>query len=83
MTRALLIQLSDELERQLTAQAERLNVSLESLILRSLAQSVNQTATDEADPILPLIGTLRLETSTQGENHDQLEGEKLGSLCSA
>ena len=62
MARTLVIELPDDLEYQLTSEAQRLNVSLESLILQLLAQSINQTATDEADPILPLIGILRLET---------------------
>ncbi len=77
MARKLVIELPDDLECQLTSEAQRLNVSLESLVLQSLAQSVNQTSTDEADPILPLIGTLRLENSDLGEKHDQYLSQAL------
>jgi hypothetical protein len=77
MAKTLVLELPDDLEQQLTAQAQKLNVSLESLILQSLTQSVNQVASVEADPISPLIGTLRLETSDLGENHDQYLSQAL------
>lgn len=72
MAKTLVLELPDDLEQQLTAQAEKLNVSLESLILQSLTQSVNQVPSVEADPISPLIGTLRLETSDRASCPPQL-----------
>lgn len=39
MAKTLTIQLSDELESKLTAQAQKLNLSLKDLILQSLSQS--------------------------------------------
>jgi len=77
MGRKLVIELPNDLENQLTAQAESLNVSLENLILQSLAQLVNSAESAQADPILPLIGTLRLENSDLGENHDQYLSQAL------
>ncbi|MCC5630716.1 hypothetical protein LC613_23045 [Nostoc sphaeroides CHAB 2801] len=71
MAKTLTIQLSDELESKLTAQAEKLNLSLEDLILQSLSESAKQENISEFDPILPLIGTLKFENSDVGENHDQ------------
>lgn len=67
MAKTLTIQFSDDLERQLSAQAEQLNLSLEDFIMQSLAQS----DTSESDPILPLLGTLRFELSDLGKNHDK------------
>lgn len=71
MAKILTIQLSDELESKLTAQAKKLNLSLEDLILQSLSQSVKQENISEFDPILPLIGTLKFDNSHVGENPDQ------------
>ncbi|MEH2206372.1 MAG: hypothetical protein V7K53_20200 [Nostoc sp.] len=71
MAKTLTIQLSDDLESKLTAQAQKLNLSLEDLILQSLSQSAKQENISEFDPILPLLGTLKFDTSDVGENHDQ------------
>ncbi|MEH2271707.1 MAG: hypothetical protein V7K68_25330 [Nostoc sp.] len=71
MAKTLTIQLSDDLENKLTAQAEKLNLSLEDLILQSLSQSAKQENISEFDPILPLLGTLKFDNSDVGENHDQ------------
>ncbi|QFS46738.1 hypothetical protein [Nostoc sphaeroides] len=71
MAKTLTIQLSDDLENKLTAQAQKLNLSLEDLILQSLSQSAKQENISEFDPILPLLGTLKFHNSDVGENHDQ------------
>ena len=71
MAKTLTIQLSDDLESKLTAQAQNLNLSLEDLILQSLSQSAKQENISELDPILPLLGTLTFDNSDIGENHDQ------------
>ncbi|MDZ8070380.1 MAG: hypothetical protein RMY64_33020 [Nostoc sp. DedQUE08] len=71
MAKTLTIQLSDELESKLTVQAEKLNLSLEDLILQSLSQSAKQENISEFDPILPLLGTLEFDNSDVGENHDK------------
>ncbi|MHC5718970.1 MAG: hypothetical protein ACYTX0_44620 [Nostoc sp.] len=71
MAKTLTIQLSDDLESRLTAQAQKLNLSLEDLILQSLSQSAKQENISELDPILPLLGTLKFDNSDVGENHDQ------------
>jgi len=71
MAKTLTIQLSDDLESKLTAQAQKLNLSLEDLILQSLSQSAKQENISDFDPILPLLGTLKFDNSDVGENHDQ------------
>lgn len=77
MAKTLTIQLPDDLEHQLTIQAKQLNLSLEELVLQSLAQSAKQADNLEADPILPLLGTLKFENSDVGENHDKYLGQTL------
>lgn len=76
MAKTLTINLPDDLEHQLTIQAEQLNISLEQLILQSL-KSTNLADSLEVDPILPLIGTLKFENSDLGENHDNYIRESL------
>ncbi|MDP5338611.1 MAG: hypothetical protein NWQ28_08570 [Nodularia sp. (in: cyanobacteria)] len=71
MSKTLTIQLSDELEHQLKAEAEKLNLSLEELVLQSLGKTLKLQDSYEEDPVLPLLGTLRFENSDIGENHDQ------------
>ncbi|MGI2904136.1 hypothetical protein [Tolypothrix sp. VBCCA 56010] len=75
MAKTLTIKLPDDLEHQLTIQAEQLNLSLEELVLQSLTQSAKQTNSLEADPILPLIGTLKFENYDLGENHNNYISE--------
>jgi hypothetical protein len=77
MSKTLTIQISDELEEKLLIQSKKLNLSLEELILQSLAKSTKMIDSDEDDPILPLLGTLRFENSDLGENHDQYLRENL------
>lgn len=74
MTQTLVIELPDELQQQLLKQANKLNISLESLVLQSLTKLVSPPSTDESDPLLPLLGTLTAEVSDVGENHDQYIG---------
>lgn len=78
MAKTLTIQLPEDLELKLTAQAEKLNLSLESLILQSLEQSVSQLELDQDDPLLRLIGSIHIEgIHDLGENHDHYIGQAL------
>lgn len=81
MARILSINLPDELERALTAQAESLNKSPEEVVLQLLSQQLPQTQNEsitEADPILNLIGSIQLEEIHDlGENHDRYIGQAL------
>jgi hypothetical protein len=47
MSTTLMIELSDELERHLTAQAEQLNMPMEKVVLSSLAQSIRPKPTTQ------------------------------------
>ncbi|MEI6445147.1 MAG: hypothetical protein WCO29_18970 [Nostocales cyanobacterium ELA583] len=77
MSKTLTIQLSDELEEKLLIQSKKLNLSLEELIVQSLAKSTKLIDSYEDDPILPLLGTLIFENSDIGENHDHYLRENL------
>jgi len=70
------VNLPDELEKQLLAIADLLNISLENLIVQSLVNSSIITSTD-VDPISPLLGTLKSEVSDIGERHDFYLGQAL------
>lgn len=52
MSKTLTIQLSDELEEKLLIQSKKLNLSLEELILQSLAKSTKLIDSYEDDPNL-------------------------------
>jgi predicted transcriptional regulator len=69
MAKTLVIELSDQLEQQLTSEAKRLNTSLENVVLQAL---INLAAANQAEsnPILPLLGSLNLKINDLGENHD-------------
>jgi hypothetical protein len=71
MTKPLVIKLPDELEQQLIEQANKLNISLETFVMQSLAKVVSVSTTEESDPLLPLLGTLTATVSDVGENHDR------------
>jgi hypothetical protein len=77
MSKALTIQLSNELEEKLLIQSKKLNLSLEELILQSLTKSIKLIDSYEDDPILPLLGTLSFENSDIGKNHDNYLRENL------
>ena len=59
MTIKLLIDLPDELGQQLMAEAEKLNVSVESLVLRSLAQSFNRGTAGSDNAIAQMLACIR------------------------
>ncbi|HAG79995.1 MAG TPA: hypothetical protein DCL61_02235 [Cyanobacteria bacterium UBA12227] len=69
----LVIKLPDELQQQLLEQAQKLNISLELLVVRSLIKLVSQPSPDQADPILPLLGTLTASVSNLAANHDIIQ----------
>jgi predicted transcriptional regulator len=58
MTKTLTITLPDELESQLLQQAQRLDISLEELVLRSLIQSLQQIDEDD-EPKEIVLNSLR------------------------
>ena len=71
MNKLLLIELPDEIKQQLTNDANRFNLSLGDWVLRLLTKEYHLVNyAQEEDPILPLLGTLKAETSDVGECHD-------------
>jgi hypothetical protein len=81
------IDLPDLLQPQLLAQAEHLQISIETFILQAIHQQLTQTSST-ADALLPpispsaqellsIIGSLNLGTTDLSENHDRYIGEAL------
>jgi hypothetical protein len=77
MAKALTIQLPEDLELKLTTQAEKLNLSLESLILQSLEQSVSQLESYQSDPLVQLFGSIKTDIKDVADNHDYYIGQAL------
>jgi hypothetical protein len=83
MARKLVIQLTDELEEKLIAQAEQLHQSPEALALYALTQQLVAPLHSEAtvpiteDPLLKLIGSIDVDIPDLAENHDDYIGQAL------
>jgi hypothetical protein len=77
MTKPLTILLPEDLELKLTAQARKLNLSLENLILQSLEQSVSQPELDQNDPLVQLFGSIKTDIKDVADNHDDYIGQTL------
>lgn len=83
MAKTFTITLPDDLEQALTAQAERMNKSLEEIVLQALSQQLktllqaNLVQQVEIDPLLRLIGSLSVDVSDLAENHDYYIGQAL------
>lgn len=83
MTKTLTITLPNDLEQALTAQAERLNTSIEEAVLQVLSQQLPillQPTSEqpvETDPLLRLIGSLNVNVPDLAENHDYYIGQAL------
>jgi hypothetical protein len=77
MAKILTLELPDELEQSLEAQATQQSTSVENLILEWLTQLAQPTTQAEADPLAALLGTLSAEVSDIGEHHDVYLGDSL------
>jgi hypothetical protein len=73
----LTITLSPDLQEKLLTQAALLNVSLESLVLQSLEQTVQQVASVNPDPLVALFGSIRSGIPDLAVNHDRYVGQAL------
>jgi hypothetical protein len=83
MAKTLTIQIPDELEQKLVTQPQKMHLSIEDLILQSLAKSVEVEYLPDNDPILALAGTLHLGTTDLAENHDRYISEALSRNLSS
>jgi hypothetical protein len=83
MSKTLTITLPDNLDQALTAQAQRLNQSLEAIVLQALTKQLtalsqsNSVQTVETDPLLRLIGSLNVDIPDLAENCDRYIGQDL------
>ena len=76
MPKTLVIEISDELEQQLSAQAQVLQTSLENVVLRSLSQSLNfalpSAAQEQSNQVDVIEMLLRLQTAVDA-GHSTVE----------
>ena len=70
MSKKITLQLPDSLENKLVQQAQKFNISLETLIIDTLEKYNSEEEQLENDPITPLIGTLQMDKNDLAENHD-------------
>lgn len=80
MAKTLVINLPDDLEQILTAQAKQLNQSPENFVLQVLSKQLTaqpQTAHSIEDPLLPLIGSITVDIPDLAEEHDRYIGQAL------
>lgn len=83
MAKTLVINLPDDLEQALTAQAEQLNQSPEEVALQMLSQQLivrsqpEIAPLSEDDPLSQLIGSLQIDIPDLAENHDYYIGQAL------
>ena len=83
MAKTFTINLPDDLEQALTAQAERLNKSPEEIVLQAISHQLtnllpsNSVQQAKRDPLLQLIGSLSIDVPDLAENHDRYSGQAL------
>jgi len=83
MAKTFTITLPENLEKALTAQAERLNQAPEEIMLQVLTKQLtalfqnNSIVPIETDPLLRLIGSLSVDIPDLAENHDRYIGQDL------
>jgi len=81
MAKTFTITLPDNLEKALTAQAERLNQAPEEIMLQVLTKQLtalsqnNSVVPIETDPLVRLIGSLSVDIPDLAENHDHYIGQ--------
>lgn len=77
MSKTLVLELPDELGQQLATQATMQDISLEEIVLQHLIRGVSAGPPMEADPITPLLGSLRMGRNDVAEHHDAYLGAAL------
>jgi hypothetical protein len=82
MAKTVTITLTDDLEKVLISQAERLNKSPEEIVLQVLSEQLTTSFQSslpqaESDPLLRLIGSLNTDVPDLAENHDYYIGQAL------
>jgi predicted transcriptional regulator len=73
----LTITLPPDLQEKLISHATSLNVSLESLVLQSLEQTVQQAEQAKTDALVSLFGTINSGLPDLADNHDYYLGKAL------
>ena len=77
MTKILTIELPEELENRLEAQAMHQKMKIEDLVVEWIAKQVNPVSILEPDPIMPLVGTIFFDADDLADHHDEYLGATL------
>ena len=82
MSQGITIQLPNDLQQILINRATQTHVTLEELILETLAKQFLKSSLLSKEQLIGLIGTLPLGTTDLAENHDRYLGQYLyQELC--
>lgn len=71
------ITLPPEIETKLLTQAQHLNLSLESLVLKALEEAAAQIPNLDNDPLIALFGSIHSDVPDLAENHDFYLGQTI------
>ena len=71
------ITLPPTIENKLLSHAQRLNISLESLVLKSLEKTAAQIPDLDNDPLIALFGSIHSDIPDLAENHDFYLGQTI------
>lgn len=71
------ITLSPAIETKLLSHAQHLNISLESLVLKTLEETAAQIPDLDNDPLIALFGSIHSDVPDLAENHDRYLGQAI------
>ena len=71
------ITLPPTIEHKLLSHARHLNISLESLVLKSLEETAAQIPDVDNDPLIALFGSIHSDMPDLAENHDRYLGQAI------
>ncbi|MEA3349510.1 MAG: hypothetical protein U9Q82_02690 [Chloroflexota bacterium] len=74
MTKTITIELANELEHKLEAQAMHQKKTIEEFVVEWLAVQISPLPLSESDPIMPLVGTLSFSAGDLAKRHDEYLG---------
>ena len=74
MTKTITIELANELEHKLEAQAVYQKKTIEEFVTEWLAVQISPLSLSEPDPITPLVDTLSFDAGDLAERHDEYLG---------
>lgn len=71
------ITIPPDIETKLLSQAQHLNISLESLVLKALEETAAQIPALDSDPLIALFGSIHSDVPDLAEEHDSYLGQAI------